>query len=92
MGGAVFKKLQNVILHPSRTREQFSMAKQAINAVCALVAEHPDAFCDEAIKKLAARAFGSPRRELSSSEPRAPEAAQEGTQEEHAGDFTTGAM
>lgn len=95
MDSPIFKKLQNAILHPSRTKDWFSMAEQAINAVYAL-AEHPDAFCNEVIKKLTVRAFNSPRKDPGPNEPRAPEATQEGsqeptqalTQDEHAGDVT----
>ncbi|KJA17627.1 hypothetical protein HYPSUDRAFT_146327 [Hypholoma sublateritium FD-334 SS-4] len=93
MDSPIFRKLQNAILHPSRTKDWFSMAEQAINAVYAL-AEHPDAFCDEVIKKLTVRAFNSPRKDPGEqgAAGKAPEASQEGTQEgtqdEHVGDVT----
>lgn len=91
MDSPTFKKLQNAILHPSRTKDWFSMAEHEINAFYAL-AEHPDsdAFCDEVIKRLTVRAFNSPRKDPDEhgAAETAPEATQESTQDEHAGDVT----
>ena len=55
----IFSKLQRAILHPTRTKEWFGMAEQAINAIYAL-AEHPDALCNDVIKKLTVRTFDRP--------------------------------
>ena len=60
MDNPIFHKLQAAILHPSRTKEWFGMAEQVINTVYAL-GEHPDAFCNEVIKKLTIRAFSRPK-------------------------------
>ncbi|PPQ70796.1 hypothetical protein CVT24_001077 [Panaeolus cyanescens] len=56
MDNVIFRKLEAAILHPSRTKEWFGMAEQAINTVYAL-GDHPDVFCDELIKKLTLRVF-----------------------------------
>ena len=60
MDNPVFAKLQRAILHPSRSKEWFGMAEQIINAVYAL-AEHPDVFCNDLIRKLSTRAFNRPK-------------------------------
>ncbi|KAH9478251.1 Condensin complex subunit 1 [Psilocybe cubensis] len=62
MDNVIFRKLQDAILYPSRTKEWFGMAEQAINTVYAL-GEHPDLFCNEVIKKLTIRAFSRPQKE-----------------------------
>ncbi|KAF8890031.1 non-SMC mitotic condensation complex subunit 1-domain-containing protein, partial [Gymnopilus junonius] len=56
MTNNIFRKLENAILLPSRTKEWFGMAEQIINTVYAL-GERPDVFCDAVIKKLTTRAF-----------------------------------
>ena len=56
MENPVFKKLQDAIEHPCRSKEWFGMAEQAINTICAL-GNHPDELCNEIIKKLSRRAF-----------------------------------
>jgi len=61
MESPIFRKLQNAVLHPSRTKEWFGMAEQAINTVYAL-GEHPDVFCNDVIKKLTVKAFSRPKK------------------------------
>ncbi|OCH87806.1 hypothetical protein OBBRIDRAFT_889536 [Obba rivulosa] len=56
MDSALFRKLQDAIEHPCRSREWFGMAEQAINTVYAL-ANRPDALCDNLVKNLTKRAF-----------------------------------
>lgn len=56
MGNPVFKKLQDAIEHPCRSKEWFGMAEQAINTIYAL-GDHPDELCNEIIKNLTRRAF-----------------------------------
>lgn len=60
MDNAIFRKLQDAILQPSRSKEWFGMAEQAINTIYAL-GEHPDTLCNDIIKNLARRVFGSTR-------------------------------
>lgn len=56
MGNPVFKKLQDAIEYPCRSKEWFGMAEQAINTIYAL-GDHPDELCNEIIKNLTRRAF-----------------------------------
>ncbi|KAI0338960.1 hypothetical protein BDW22DRAFT_1401081 [Trametopsis cervina] len=58
MDNPLFKKLQEAIERPCRSKDWFAMAEQALNTVYAL-AERPDLFCDQLIKDLTARAFGT---------------------------------
>ncbi|TFK73027.1 hypothetical protein BDN72DRAFT_257566 [Pluteus cervinus] len=52
----IFHKLREAIEHPSRSRDWFGLAEQAINTVYAL-GEHPDVFCDDLVKRFTRRAF-----------------------------------
>jgi condensin complex subunit 1 len=56
MNNHVFRKLQDAMEHPCRTRDWFGMAEQAINTIYAL-GERPDELCDPIIKNLTRRAF-----------------------------------
>ena len=56
MDNPIFRKLQEAIEQPCRSREWFGLAEQVINTVYAL-GEHPDIFGDDLIKKLSVRAF-----------------------------------
>lgn len=56
MDNPIFRKLKEAIEHPCRSKEWFGLAEQGINTVYAL-GEHPDAFCDDLLKKLTIRAF-----------------------------------
>lgn len=56
MDDAIFRKLEDVILLPSRSKEWFGMAEQAINTIYAL-GEHPDTLCNAIIKALTRRVF-----------------------------------
>lgn len=56
MDNALFRKLQDAIEKPCRSKEWFGMAEQAINTVYAL-GERPDVLCDSLIKNLTRRAF-----------------------------------
>ena len=56
MDNAIFRKLQEAIEQPCRSKEWFGLAEQVINTVYAL-GEHPDVFCNDLIKKLTVKAF-----------------------------------
>lgn len=56
MENPIFKKLQDVLERPCRSKEWFGLAEQAINTVYAL-GERPDLLCDALIKNLTRRAF-----------------------------------
>lgn len=56
MNNHVFRKLQDAMEHPCRTRDWFPMAEQAINTIYAL-GERPDELCDTLIKDLTKRAL-----------------------------------
>ena len=53
----LFRKLQEVIERPCRSKEWFPLAEQAINTVYNL-AERPDIICSSLIKNLTRRVFG----------------------------------
>ncbi|KAH9887887.1 non-SMC mitotic condensation complex subunit 1-domain-containing protein [Cubamyces lactineus] len=57
MDNPLFRKLQDAIERPCRTKEWFPMAEQAINTVYAL-GERPDILCGNLIKNLTKRVFG----------------------------------
>lgn len=56
MDNPIFRKLQEAVEHPCRSKDWFGMAEQAINTIYAL-GEHPDALCNTIIKNLTRRAF-----------------------------------
>ncbi|KAJ7454842.1 non-SMC mitotic condensation complex subunit 1-domain-containing protein [Mycena latifolia] len=56
MDNPIFHKLQEAVEHPSRSKEWFGLAEQAINTAYAL-GDHPDVLCNDLIKKLTVRAF-----------------------------------
>jgi condensin complex subunit 1 len=56
MNNPVFRHLQDALEHPTRSKEWFGMAEQAINTVYAL-GDHPDVLCNDLIKNLTRRAF-----------------------------------
>ena len=56
MDSPVFRKLQEAIEHPCRSREWFALAEQAINTVYAL-GDQPEALSNTLIKNLSRRAF-----------------------------------
>ncbi|PCH34948.1 hypothetical protein WOLCODRAFT_155593 [Wolfiporia cocos MD-104 SS10] len=66
----LFKKLQDAIEHPCRSKEWFAMAEQAINTIYAL-GERPDDLCNALIKNLTRRAFTPQRQKSRSGTPRA---------------------
>jgi condensin complex subunit 1 len=70
MGSPVFRKLQEAIEHPCRSREWFALAEQAINTVYAL-GDQPEVLSNTIIKNLTRRAFR--RREKQSTSTSAPE-------------------
>jgi len=74
MENQIFRKLQEAVEHPCRSREWFGLAEQVINTVYAL-GEHPDIFCNELIKKLSVRAFT--RRQRPAPEPQDKETGEE---------------
>jgi len=56
MENPIFRKLQDAIEHPCRSKDWFIMAEQAINTIYAL-GEHPDRLCNDLIKNLTRRVF-----------------------------------
>ncbi|KAG6333782.1 hypothetical protein ID866_5308 [Astraeus odoratus] len=56
MNNPIFRKLQEAIEHPCRSKDWFGMAEQAINTIYAL-GEHPDELCGKIIKNLTRRIF-----------------------------------
>ncbi|KAH9963997.1 non-SMC mitotic condensation complex subunit 1-domain-containing protein [Lactifluus volemus] len=56
MDSPVFRKLQEAIEHPCRSREWFALAEQAINTVYAL-GDQPEVLSNTLIKNLSRRAF-----------------------------------
>ncbi|KIO11298.1 hypothetical protein M404DRAFT_127590 [Pisolithus tinctorius Marx 270] len=56
MNNAIFRKLQEAIEHPCRSKDWFGMAEQVINTIYAL-GEQPGELCGRIIKNLAQRAF-----------------------------------
>ncbi|KAK7694121.1 hypothetical protein QCA50_003697 [Cerrena zonata] len=68
MDNPIFRKLQDAIEHPCRSKEWFGMAEQAVNTIYAL-AQRPDILCDNIIKNLTRRAF-SPKKSANKSQPR----------------------
>ncbi|KAI0816821.1 non-SMC mitotic condensation complex subunit 1-domain-containing protein [Trametes gibbosa] len=56
MDNPLFRKLQDAVERPCRTKEWFPMAEQAINTVYAL-GERPDVLCGSVIKNLTRRIF-----------------------------------
>jgi condensin complex subunit 1 len=58
MDNPIFHKLQEAVEHPSRSKEWFGLAEQAINTAYAL-GDHPDVLCNNLIKKLTARVFAA---------------------------------
>ncbi|KAI0684926.1 non-SMC mitotic condensation complex subunit 1-domain-containing protein [Cytidiella melzeri] len=75
MDNPLFRKLQDAIERPCRSKDWFPMAEQAINTVYAL-AERPDVFCDQLIKNLTRRAF-EPLKAAPPPQPQDPEAMDE---------------
>lgn len=59
MDNAIFRKLMSAVIHPSRSKDWFALAEQAINTVYAN-GEVPDEFCNDLIKRLTMRAFARP--------------------------------
>lgn len=57
----IFTKLCEVITKNNLSKEWFSVAEQALNAIYAL-AEHPDQICSELIKQMAASVFQGKKR------------------------------
>ncbi|KAJ7914853.1 non-SMC mitotic condensation complex subunit 1-domain-containing protein [Mycena leptocephala] len=58
MDNPIFHKLQEAVEHPSRSKEWFGLAEQAINTAYAL-GDHPDVLCNNLIKKLTVRVFAA---------------------------------
>jgi condensin complex subunit 1 len=68
MDNPIFRKLQAAIEQPCRSKDWFGLAEQAINTIYAL-GEHPDALCNDLIKKLTIKAFGRTSRSKAESHP-----------------------
>lgn len=56
MDNPIFRRLQEAVEHPCRSKDWFGLAEQAINTIYAL-GEHPDILCNDLIKNLTVRAF-----------------------------------
>ncbi|KAJ7117284.1 non-SMC mitotic condensation complex subunit 1 [Mycena filopes] len=67
MDNPIFHKLQEAVENPSRSKEWFGLAEQAINTAYAL-GDHPDVLCNDLIKKLTIKAF-APKAKPASVEP-----------------------
>ncbi|GAA5928884.1 condensin subunit YCS4 [Sporobolomyces koalae] len=57
MDSAVFSRLANTIQAPSKSKEWFSMAEQAVNTIYVL-GDQPDALCSDILRQMTARVFG----------------------------------
>lgn len=75
MENPIFKKLQEAVEHPCRSKEWFGMAEQSVNTIYAL-GEHPDALCNTIIKNLTRRAF-APKKKKTPVPEKEPEAMEE---------------
>jgi condensin complex subunit 1 len=86
MDDPIFRKLQAAVEQPCRSKEWFGLAEQAINTIYAL-GEHPDALCNDLIKKFTVRAFSRvPKPNVESQPP--VENNPEAMDEDHPGDVT----
>ena len=83
MDNALFRKLQDAIEHPTRSKDWFGMAEQAINTIYAL-GERPDVICDKIIRNLTRRAFASRSRAKTPPPQKDPDAMDEDEAEEGA--------
>ncbi|GAA5960748.1 hypothetical protein JCM3765_007318 [Sporobolomyces pararoseus] len=66
MESPVFTRLADVIQFPSKSKEWFSMAEQAVNTIYVL-GDQPDALCSEILRQMTSRVFGPRTRSPSSS-------------------------
>ncbi|GAA5907855.1 condensin subunit YCS4 [Sporobolomyces salmoneus] len=57
MESPVFSRLADTIQAPSKSKEWFSMAEQAVNTIYTL-GDQPDALCSEILRKMTTRVFG----------------------------------
>jgi condensin complex subunit 1 len=64
MDSPIFRKMEDMVEHPCRSKEWFPLAEQVINTVYAL-GDHPDALCDMIIKEFTRRAFRSRKTDTS---------------------------
>ncbi|KAG6899327.1 hypothetical protein C0995_006312, partial [Termitomyces sp. Mi166 len=91
MDNPIFRKLQATIEMPCHSKDWFSLAEQAINAIYAL-GEHPDVLCNEIIKNLTRRVFSQdrkPKTKTTESQPSQPtEKDPDAMDEDHPGDVT----
>ena len=85
MENALFRKLQDAIEHPTRSKDWFSMAEQAINTIYAL-GERPDIVCDKIIRNLTRRAFASQPRAKTPPPPKDPDAMDEDESQDMTGE------
>src|SRR5262245_35895054 len=56
MNNPIFRRLQEAVEHPCRSKDWFGLAEQAINTIYAL-GEHPDILCNDMIRNLTIKAF-----------------------------------
>ncbi|KAF5389534.1 hypothetical protein D9757_004200 [Collybiopsis confluens] len=56
MDNLIFRKMQNAIERPCRSKDWFGLAEQAINTIYEL-GQQPDAFCGDIIKQMTTRVF-----------------------------------
>ncbi|KAM0787854.1 hypothetical protein ACM66B_003907 [Microbotryomycetes sp. NB124-2] len=57
MDSPVFERLAGVVRQPTSSKEWFSMAEQAVNAIYTL-GDQPDALCSAILRSMTARVFG----------------------------------
>ncbi|GAA5980223.1 hypothetical protein JCM5350_000877 [Sporobolomyces pararoseus] len=81
MESPVFSRLANVIQLPSKSKEWFSMAEQAVNTIYVL-GDQPDALCSEILRQMTSRVFGPRTRSSSSSSSSKDEKVQDETMDE----------
>ncbi|EDR03599.1 uncharacterized protein LACBIDRAFT_155822, partial [Laccaria bicolor S238N-H82] len=93
MTNPIFRKLQDAVNHPCRSREWFGFAEQVINTVYAL-GEHPDVFCNELIKKFTIKAFTprAPKPAAPKTNNETPETDPDAMAEDHPGDVTQNSL
>ncbi|KII87644.1 hypothetical protein PLICRDRAFT_643063 [Plicaturopsis crispa FD-325 SS-3] len=84
MENPIFHKLQDAVQVPTRSKDWFGMAEQAINTIYAL-GEHPDVLCNEIIKNLTRRAF---RKRAKVDHPKPDEKDADAMDEDHPADVT----
>lgn len=90
MENPIFRRLQETVEQPCRSKDWFGLAEQAINTVYAL-GEHPDVLCNQLIKNLAIKAFTPRSKSASAPQTRPQEQTEKDPDlmdEDHVGDVS----